>query len=225
MHLKRAIIFVRVYNKGQDHQKHLAELRAAAMRQKVQVVAEIIDRDLVSRPNQQRKELKQLLELCRQGTIQKVLIKDVDHIYSSEAEFQRLIKGLTCLGISIYIQRFGQFGMETFSDGIVNSMVMTQLRATALYCEDSKRERENLRERILYSQEKARRQGKTIGRPTGTTEKQAVFLTKYPLVVQQLQQNMSVRETARFCGLATGTVSKVKKQLDLIAIQNVAQTL
>lgn len=211
MSLKHAIIFVRVYNKEQDYPRHLAELRAAALRQKVQVIAEIIDRDSVSRANQPRKGLQQLLELCRKGNIQKVLIKDVHHLYSTEPELQKLIKELTQLRISIYLQSFGEYGTETFTNGVLNQVFMSVLRTVALNCPTSNRE--ILRGRILQGQEKARQQGKTTGRPVGTIEKQAAFLAKYPSVIQQLKQNVGVRETARFCGVAINTVSKVKALL------------
>jgi DNA invertase Pin-like site-specific DNA recombinase len=204
--MHKAIIFVHLFNKKQDYYQQLEDLRTIAKQQAVQVVAEIVDKAKRGLPNQQREGLQQLLGLCRQGAIQKVLVSELAHLVSSKVEFAQLCNELAQLGTSIYMH---DLGFETFKNGQPNPLI---LKSFEQLIEKARSEQVDLRERALTSIEK-RRQGKTTGRLPGTTEKRTAFLAKYPSVIQQLQQGAGVRETARFCQVSTTTVSKVKELL------------
>ena len=78
-----------------------------------------------------------------------------------------------------------------------------------LLAEFARMERETLRERILSGMDQARRQGKHVGRPDGSTENKEAFLKKYPSVVRNLRQGISVRKTAKICDISINTVRKV----------------
>ncbi|GAB3637857.1 hypothetical protein GCM10027422_34470 [Hymenobacter arcticus] len=71
--MQQAVIFVRVSKKEQDYQRQVEDLRAVAQSQAVQVVAEIAEKISGAKRNQDREGIQQLLELSRQGAIQKVL--------------------------------------------------------------------------------------------------------------------------------------------------------
>jgi DNA invertase Pin-like site-specific DNA recombinase len=74
-------------------------------------------------------------------------------------------------------------------------------------------ERDLLRERIKSGQAQARRAGKKIGRPAGTTITPEALLAKHPKVVRQLRAGLSVRQAAAVCDVSTGTVQRVKQAL------------
>ena len=65
-----------------------------------------------------------------------------------------------------------------------------------LLAEFARMERETLRERILSGMEEARRKGKHLGRPDGSSEDKEAFLKKYPSVVRNLRLGISARKTA-----------------------------
>lgn len=116
----------------------------------------------------------------------------------------QIVEELTQLGVSIYVQNFG---IETLKNGKRNPVAQFMF---TLLAEFARLERETLRERILSGMDEARRQGVTIGRPVGATEEKAVFLKKYAAVARQLRAGLSVRKTAKLCGVAINTVRKVK---------------
>lgn len=205
--MQAAVIFVRVSKKEQDYQRQLEDLRAVARSQAVQVVAEIAEKISGTRRNQEREGIQQLLALSRRGAIQKVLVSEVSRLGRSTVEVLQIVEELTQLGISIFVQNFG---IETLREGKRNPVAQFLF---TLLAEFARLERETLRERILSSLEEARRQGKKLGRPAGTTEGRAAFLGKYEAVTQQLRAGLSVRKTAKLCGVALNTVSKVKALL------------
>lgn len=149
-----AVIFVRVSKKEQDYQRQLEDLRAVARSQAVQVVAEIAEKVSGVRRNQERAGIQQLLELSRQGDIQKVLVSEVSRLGRSTVEVLQIVEELTQLGVSIYVQNFG---IETLREGQRNPVAQFLF---TLLAEFARLERETLRERILSGLDEARRQGK-----------------------------------------------------------------
>nr|GFC76728.1 hypothetical protein [Tanacetum cinerariifolium] len=159
----------RILKEDPAAQQQLAGLRLIAQhlqqRQEVEVVAEIIDTSALGVSHHQRKGIQQLMDLCRQQMVQKVLVPNFAH--------------LTTMRIDL----------------------------------DVRSEREEHRERILEGLEEAKRQGKRIGRPLGSTEDRKAYLKKHASVVRQLRQGLSVRKTAKLCNVAAKTVSRVKALL------------
>ena len=127
--MQQVVIFVRVSKKEQDYQR--------------QVVAEIAEKISGAKRNQDREGIQQLLELSRQGAIQKVLVSEVSRLGRSTVEVLQIVEELTQLGISIYVQNFG---IETLKNGKRNPVAQFMF---TLLAEFARLERETLRERIL----------------------------------------------------------------------------
>lgn len=66
---------------------------------------------------------------------------------------------------------------------------------------------------VRAAQEKARRNGKRLGRPVGSCVPTDEFLEKHKRIVRCLRNGDSVRKTAAFCDCSKGTVERVKKAL------------
>lgn len=209
--MQQAVIFVRILKEDPAAQQQLAGLRLIAQhlqqRQEVEVVAEIIDTSAPGVSHHQRKGIQQLMDLCRQQMVQKVLVPNFAHLTTMRIDLVHLVEELTQLGISIHLQ---DFGVETLTAGIPNPDV---LRFIKMLGQDVRSEREEHRERILEGLEEAKRQGKRIGRPLGSTEDRKAYLKKHASVVRQLRQGLSVRKTAKLCNVAAKTVSRVKALL------------
>lgn len=205
--MQQAAIFVRVSKREQDYQRQLEDLRAVAKNQSVRVVAEISEKISGVRTNLERDGIQELLLLSRQGAIQKVLVCEVSRLGRSTVEVLQVVDELTELGVSIYVQNFG---IETLKNGKRNPVAQFLF---TLLTEFARLERETLRERILSGMDEARRQGKKIGRPDGTTEEKADFLKKYAPVIRNLRAGLSVRKTAKLCDVSINTVRKVNEYL------------
>jgi DNA invertase Pin-like site-specific DNA recombinase len=59
----------------------------------------------------------------------------------------------------------------------------------------------------------ARRRGKTLGRPVGTTIAPADLLAKHADVVRLLRAGQSIRHAAAISGKSKGTVENVKRAI------------
>jgi DNA invertase Pin-like site-specific DNA recombinase len=79
----------------------------------------------------------------------------------------------------------------------------------ALLAELARSEREVLRVRIASGLAEARRQGKTLGRPTGSVLTRAKFLHKHRDVVRLLKAGQSIRNAAKLADKGISTVQRV----------------
>lgn len=83
----------------------------------------------------------------------------------------------------------------------------------ALLAEMARAERETLSERIRSGLAEARRKGRKLGRPAGTTDSQKEFLAKHTDIIRRLKEGHSVRNTAKITGKGGSTVQRVKAVL------------
>ena len=206
--MNKGVIFVRVSKREQDYQRQLEDLRALAKTQNLEIVAEIAEKISGVKDNQERDGVQELLRLAQKGIIQKVLVQEVSRLGRSTVEVLKVLEELTSLHVSVYVQNFG---FETLKNGKRNPIAQFMF---TLLAEFARMERETLRERILSGMEEARRQGKHLGRPDGSLENRETFLKKYPSVVRNLRQGISVRKTAKICDTSINTVRKVNDHLN-----------
>jgi DNA invertase Pin-like site-specific DNA recombinase len=206
--MNKGVIFVRVSKREQDYQRQLEDLRALAKAQNLEIIAEIAEKISGVKDNQERDGVQELLRLAQKGIIQKVLVQEVSRLGRSTVEVLKVLEELTSLHVSVYVQNFG---FETLKNGQRNPIAQFMF---TLLAEFARMERETLRERILSGMEEARRQGKHLGRPDGSLENKETFLKKYPSVVRNLRQGISVRKTAKICDTSINTVRKVNDYLN-----------
>jgi DNA invertase Pin-like site-specific DNA recombinase len=206
--MDKGVIFVRVSKREQEYQRQLEDLRALAKTQNLEIVAEITEKISGAKSNQERDGIQELLRLAQKGIIQKVLVQEVSRLGRSTIEVLKVLEELTSLNVSVYVQNFG---IETLKNGKRNPIAQFMF---TLLAEFARMERETLRERILSGMEEARRQGKHLGRPDGSIENKETFLKKYPSVVRNLRQGISVRKTAKICDASINTVRKVNDYLN-----------
>jgi DNA invertase Pin-like site-specific DNA recombinase len=201
-------ILVRVSTLKQENDRQISELQAYAD-SKGFVVVEICQEQVSGNAEEvDRHGLHRVEELARAGTIKKVLVHEVSRLGRRNSIAHGFIERLEEIGVSLY---WHQQGIETLlPNGKRNPAAGIMF---ALLAEMARAERETLSERIKSGLQEARRKGRKLGRPAGTTNTTKEFLTKHADIVRRLKEGHSVRNTAKITGKGGSTVQRVKAAL------------
>jgi len=200
-------ILVRVSTRKQETDRQISELESVASA-RGWLVVETIREDGVSGSSKQRPGLIRVLDLARAKTIRKVLVHEVSRIGRRNGVVHNFLDDLTDLGVSLY---WHAQGIETLLDNGKRNPAASIM--FSLLAEMARSEKETLVERINSGLAEARRKGKVLGRPVGSTMDDAALLAKHPDVVRQLRAKKSIRDVSAITGKGTSTVKRVKKAL------------
>ena len=201
-------IFVRVSKQSQDYERQIADLTQYAIKQGYTIVATIAEKVSGAKRNAERKGIRDLLTLAAERRITKVLVSEVSRLGRRTSEVLRVVEELTDCGVSVYAHNYN---LETLTPEGRRNPVASLL--FTLLAEFSRLERETLIERIHSGLEEAKRKGKVLGRPVGTTKERAALLKEYTAVVRCLKQGLSLRQAAKVSDVSVNTVRKVKAAL------------
>lgn len=207
----RAAIFARIStNDGrQTNERQLGDLRTLCAQNNWAVIEEITEEISGAKSRESREGLTQLITLAKSGKIDKVVISEISRLGRKVSDGIRVIEELNEAGVSIYIQNIG---METLlSDGRPNYMFKPILLTLMGFAE---MEREQLRDRVKSGLENARRNGKRLGRPEGSTKSDKDLLKQYASVVRDLKNGLSIRKAAKLNDVSPNTVVKVKSAME-----------
>jgi DNA invertase Pin-like site-specific DNA recombinase len=207
----KVAIFARVStNDGrQDNNRQTGDLLALAAQNGWQVEQTITEEISAAKSNDQRPGLQELLKLARSRKIKKVIVTEISRLGRKVSEGLQVIEELSKNGVSVYVQNIG---IETLlSDGRENYMFKPILLTLMGFAE---MERELLRDRVKSGLEAAKRRGKTLGRPTGSSKNEREIVKEYPAIVRALKAGeLSIRQIAKLNDVAPNTVMKVKRAL------------
>lgn len=202
------VILVRVSTDEQDNTRQITELEAVA-NERGWTVAEVVREDGVSGASRVRPQLERVLSLAKEGAIRKVLVHEVTRLSRHPAVLHDAVERCNECGVSIY---WHSQRVETLlPDGERNPAAGMML---AILGEMGRTEREFLTKRIRSGMESAKRAGRHMGRPVGTTIAVADLLAKHADVVKLLRAGQSIRHASAITGKSKGTVSTVKGALN-----------
>jgi DNA invertase Pin-like site-specific DNA recombinase len=197
-------ILVRVSTVRQETARQEAELRAVADARGWSVV-EVVEEAGISGAAGVRPGLDRVLALAGCGAIRKVLTHEVSRVARRNSAAHAFLEQLSDLGVSLY---WHAQALETLlPNGKANPAAGVMF---ALLSEMARAERETLRERILSGLDAARRRGRRLGRPVGTTLPPEQLLAKHADVVRLLRAGKSLRDVAARTGKGSSTVKRVK---------------
>jgi len=201
-------IIVRVSTSKQENSRQLHELKAVADA-KGWEVAEVCEETVSGSADlEHRSGLQRALELAAAGKIKKVVVHEVSRVARRSSVAHAFVESLEAHGVSLY---WHAQSIETLlPSGKRNPAAAIML---ALLAEMARAEKDTLRERILSGLDEARRNGKKLGRPEGTTLDTSDLLAKHRDIVRQLKDGQSVRNTAKITGKGMSTVQRVKAAL------------
>lgn len=201
-------ILVRVSTQKQETDRQKTELEAVASA-KGWTVFEVIEEQGVSGSSKVRRGLDRVIELAEAKKIRKVLVHEVSRVARKNSAAHAFLERLEELHVSLY---WHAQGLETILDnGKRNPSAAIMF---ALLSEMARAEKETLVERINSGLAEARRKGKTLGRPIGSTMDAAALVAKHPDIAKLLRAGKtSIRQVAAITGKAKGTVMAVKKAM------------
>ncbi len=194
----RVAIYARVStaDKDQDPETQLIHLRDYCIAQGWEVCREYVDKasaiDIAHRT-----AWRELMDDATKHKFKTVLVFKLDRAFRSVKHMHDTLHTWEMLGIDFKSQR-EQFDTST----PVGRLLLNMLAALAEF------ELELIRERVKAGMERARRQGKRIGRPK-ITEKRG-FKTRFKLMLQRLStEEVSRRQAARELGIGYATLKRL----------------
>jgi DNA invertase Pin-like site-specific DNA recombinase len=183
-------------NKDQTVENQLVALRAWAIGRGHEVVREFTDQGVSGiRGRGKRPGLDEMLRAATRGEVAVVACTALDRLGRSLAHLVALAQELQALKVGLYVHNLA---MDTATPaGQLMFGVMASLAAF---------ERELIRERTLLGLERARKQGKKLGRPTvpATTERRIINL---------LQAGVGINRSALLAQTSKSVVLRIKKEL------------
>lgn len=199
-------ILVRVSTRKQETDRQIAELEAIATAKGWQVVETI--KEQITGSSRIREALDQAVKLAESGTIKKVMAHEVSRIARRNSVAHDFLERLEEAGVSLY---WHAQGIETLLDNGKRNPAASIM--FSLLAEMARAEKETLVERINSGLAEARRKGKVLGRPVGSTMSDAELLAKHPDICRQIRAGKSIRDVAAITGKGTSTVKRVKKAM------------
>ena len=205
-------ILVRVSTLQQETDRQVSELTAYATAQGYDVVEVCQEKVSGMADESDRHGLHRVEALARAGAVKKVLVHEVSRLARRNSVAHGFVETLGDLGVSLY---WHQQGIETLlPNGKRNPAAAIMF---ALLAEMARAERETLSERIKSGLAEARRKGRKLGRPEGSTVAKKDLLAKHSDIVRQLRAGQSVRNTAKITGKGGSTVQRIKVSLSSLS--------
>lgn len=202
-------IIVRVSTNRQETDRQTSELTAYATAKGYEIVEVCQESISGTADEESRHGLTRALELATTGKVKKILVHEVSRLARRNSVAHRFVETLAEHGVSLY---WHQQGIETLlENGKRNPAAAIMF---ALLAEMARSERETLVERIKSGLAEAKRKGRKLGRPKGTTDAPDTFLAKHKDIIRHLRSGQSVRNTAKITNKGTSTVQRVKRALD-----------
>ncbi|MDA7659706.1 recombinase family protein [bacterium] len=208
---KKCAILVRVSTSKQDTDRQVSDLKKVAHQRGFETVE--ICREVISGASDadQRLGLHRVLELAVAGEIGHVLTTEVSRLARKNSVCHKFLEDLTDLGVNLY---WHTQGIDTL---LANGKVSPSARIMfALMAEKARSDLDELSDRIKSGLAEAKRKGRKLGRPSGTSMSAKEFLAKHKDIVRRLRDGLSVRVAAAATGKSPFTVQKVRKIMEVV---------
>ena len=194
---KRAAIYVRVSTDKQTVENQVRELRQIAERRGWEVVEQYSDAGISgSKGRDDRPGLDQMLKDAQRRRFDVVMAWAIDRLGRSLIDLLGTIQTLEACGVDLYLD---QQSIDTTTPA---GRLMFQV--TGAFAEF---ERSMIRHRVHAGLKRAVAAGKTLGRPriSAAVEKR---------IQAQLRAGKGILKVAREVGVGTGTVQRIKREME-----------
>lgn len=204
----RVCIYSRVSKESGDYQRQISELKIIANNRNYDIVEIIGEKISGGVKNENRPGLERMMNLAREGRIDKVLVWEASRISRIGFQAASIINELNEHGVSLYIKTYN---LETLDEnGEVNTLAQFML---TLLNEFSSVERMAIKTRLKSGYDRHRSLGGRVGRKPESFESKDKFLKKHSDAIRLLKKGISIRNVARLTGKSTKTIQKVRNSL------------
>ncbi|SEN22112.1 Site-specific DNA recombinase [Mucilaginibacter gossypiicola] len=169
----------------------------------------LLDKISGSVPFEKRPNASRLIQLVESGKVDEIVIEEFSRIGRNTGDCIQVLNWLDKKGVNVIVRNVG---LQSRPNGIKNplwSMVSTVM--ASMYA----MELENIKERTLVGRAVYVQQGGKLGRPSGSSENEKMFLEKPKSkeIAKSLKKGLTIREVSKIAGVSTKTVLKVKASL------------
>jgi len=194
---RKAVIYSRVSTNDQTVDNQLKVLREVAERKGLEVVREISDEGISgAKGRDERKGFDELIKGAVRKEFDIILVWDVSRLGRSLKHLVSFLDDIQSARCDLYIH---QSGLDTST---ASGKMMFQMIGVF-----SEFERSMIRERVIAGQQRAKAEGKHIGRKSNLTD--GVITAVYHL----RKNNVPIKRIAKDLQIGVGTVYKVLDQL------------
>jgi DNA invertase Pin-like site-specific DNA recombinase len=192
--MKTAAIYARVSTNGQTTDNQIRELRKVAKRHGWKVAAEYIDHGVSgAKGRDQRPALDKLLKAANRRDYSIIMAWSVDRLGRSLRHLVGFLDEIHAKGVDLYLHQ------QNIDTSTPSGKAMFQM--AGVFAEF---ERSMIQERVRVGLERAREQGKVLGRPKVPARTES-------LIRQKRKQGMGILKIAREVGVGTSVVQRVLK--------------
>jgi DNA invertase Pin-like site-specific DNA recombinase len=199
--MKRCVAYVRVSTQGQDTESQLQAIKGAIEKSGDVLVNVYKDHGISgAKGRDQRPALDQMLKDAKQQKFDKVVVFDITRLGRSLPDLIATLNELSSATIDLQML---QNNLDTSTAG--GRMMFSIFGAIGEF------ERSLIRERVKSGLEKAKKQGKKLGRPSLLNES-----TK-AAVIELKDKGMGVKQICRLLKIGCGTYYTIVKPLEKLA--------
>jgi DNA invertase Pin-like site-specific DNA recombinase len=192
--MKRAAIYARVSTNGQTTDNQIRELRKVAKRHGWEISGEYVDHGISgAKGRDKRPELGRLLKAANRRDFDIIMAWSVDRLGRSLQHLVGFLDDIHAKGVDLYLHQ------QNIDTSTPSGKAMFQM--AGVFAEF---ERSMIQERVRAGLERAREQGKVLGRPKVSSRTEA-------LIRRKRDQGMGILKIAREVGVGTSVVQRVLK--------------
>ncbi len=207
--MNRVVILARVSTDKQEYERQLVELRDFCSKANWVVVREFANKVSGAKKNEDRDEIKALIEFVKTNDIKRVVCLEISRLGRNTLEALKIIQTLNDNGVSLYVKNYN---LETLNpDGKVNPVA--SLICTILL-EVASMERLTIIERTTSGRNqyiaKCRENGVKMGRPASYRKSLDSYKEQYSKEISLLRKGISLRNVSSLTGTSVNTLRKLK---------------
>jgi len=196
MKKKQVALYARVSTDGQTTENQLLELRAVAERNGWEITKEYVDHGISgSKGRTERPELDAMLKASVRKEFDLIMSWSVDRLGRSLQHLLEFLTEIHSKNIDLYLH---QQGIDTTTPA---GKAMFQMLGVF-----SEFERSMIQERVKAGLERAKANGKTLGRPKVSSKTEDA-------IRKHRNEGMGIKKTAKTVGVGVGVVQRVDREM------------
>lgn len=214
MEKTKVCLLCRVSTQAQDYDYQVNILTDVARGRRWEVVKVFANKISGARKNEDRAEVRELLEFVKVNKVDKVLCTEISRLGRSTLEALKIIEILNNHKICLFL---ANYGLETLDkEGNVNPtchMLCTILLEVAQMERGMIRSRMAMGYREYLNKRRQDKEGHPLGRPQNNKKSEQQYKEQYQKQLSLLRKGLSLRNVHAITGTSIGTLRKLKQYL------------